>query len=280
VDRSGDLGEVRTSESQGCSERGTAKLLESWDPMFANTIDPTRPQRMDAIVAILGESLQEPFTVLDLGSGPGTLVARILQRFQGATVVALDTDPVLLRVGREALHHFEARASWVLADLREPDWPSALPFPRFDAVISSLALHWLEKDEIRRTYRGAREVLRPHGVMINADYLPRTQDGSSGDHGRGHDGTSPVGVRTADGLQAFKSEWATWWGLVRADRSMGAALRERSVRMPGSIPPRRTTGPDRSAPLAFHARAMRAAGLRDVGVRWEDGDFRALVGRR
>ena len=40
--------------------------------------------------------------MLDLGCGPGSLAVRLLDRMPAARVVAIDTDPLLLALGRAA----------------------------------------------------------------------------------------------------------------------------------------------------------------------------------
>jgi len=131
-----DPTEVRTPASHLCET-----LFEQWDPMFFETVDPTRRQRMDGILQVLTTRLRGPIRVVELGSGPGTLTARVLESFPKSRVVAVDTDPVLLRVGARALHRFRQRTTWVLADLRKSGWTGGLPLHRFDAAVSSLALH-------------------------------------------------------------------------------------------------------------------------------------------
>lgn len=200
----------------------------------------------------------------------------MLGSFPKSRVVAVDTDPVLLRVGAEALHRFRRRTAWVLADLRKKSWSSELPVRRFDAAVSSLALHWLEEGEVRALYRDLRPLLRPGGLVINGDYLPSSQL-------KGH-------VRTAErhrdtekgraGLPAFKTEWGRWWGAVEHEPSLRDVLRERQVRMPGIIPPRRTTGPRNPVSLEAYERALRDAGFREITVSWQDRGFRVLVGVR
>ncbi len=247
--------------------------------MFADTVDPTHYRRMDAVVRILSEHLHERCTTLELGSGPGTLASRVILRFPRARVVALDTDPVLLQIGREALRDSRARSSWVLADLREPNWRAAHPVPRFDAVISSLAMHWLEEDDIQGVHRAAYALLRSSGLLTNADFLPRVLARSGDESDGAGDRTDRPGGRTSTGVRAFKQEWTRRWGAVRADPTMRPALRDRSLRMPGSISPRGTADPKRPVSLEFHIHALKAAGFRRIEVRWEDGNFRAVVGR-
>ena len=43
-----------------------------------------------------------PARVLDLACGPGSITRRVLNRFPAAEVVAVDTDPLLLDLARDA----------------------------------------------------------------------------------------------------------------------------------------------------------------------------------
>lgn len=256
------------------------RLLNRWDPMFSETVDPTRARRMDGILRVLRDYVRGPFRVLDLGSGPGPLTARILRRFPESRVVALDTDPVLLRVGEMALHRFRGRVTWVLADLREKGWPSQLPVHRFDAAVSSLALHWLEENEIRAIYRELRRLLRPGGLLVNGDFLPTSQPKVPPKDERVTTDRRRGPQRGGGGRRAFKPEWEKWWGALAEDASMRDVLKERHLRMPGKIPPRRTTGPKTPASLQAHERALEDAGFHESVVTWQDGGFRVLVGIR
>jgi SAM-dependent methyltransferase len=143
-------------------------LVQKWDSMFLTTVDPTRLRRMEAILGALGGRLQAPFRVFDLGTGPGPLADRLLQRFKGSRLVGVDSDPVLLRVSELAMSRYGKRVTWVLADLRSDEWASE----SFDAAVSSLTLHWLEEAEIRRLYRALGRLLRPGGIVVNGDFVP------------------------------------------------------------------------------------------------------------
>ena len=251
-------------------------LYQRWDPMFFETVDPTRVRRMDEILRVLKNRYRGPIKAIDLGSGPGTLTERVLRRFPKSHVVAVDTDPVLLRVGAESLQRFSRRTAWVLADLRKRGWPSELPIHRFDAAVSSLALHWLEEKEVRALYRDLRALLRPGGMLVNGDFLPSSSRKSPGRTTERHRNAE----RGRANQRAFRSEWEEWWGVVGREPSMRPALKERQARMPGRIPPRRTTGPKIPVSLEAHERALRDAGFRETAVSWEDGGFHVLVGVR
>ncbi len=231
---------------------------------------------LEALSAHLGG----PFWVLELGSGPGSLTLRMLRRFPRCTVVAVDTDPVLLQVGGLALSRFRGRVSWVLADIRARHWFSTLPVNRFDVVVSSLTLHWLEADEIRRLYRNLGRLLRAGGLLVNGDILPAV----GAPKRIGGRTTTSEGHRTTEGretdLQSFKVSWAKWWRVVEREPSMQSSLRERHVRLPGGMPPRRATGPKIPVSLEHHEKLLRDAGFVDTRVVWREDGFRVLVGAR
>ncbi len=112
------------------------------------------------------------FTALDLGSGPGSLSARLLRRFPRGRSVAVDYDPVSLRVGQGALGSSGGRLQWVDARLGHPGWTERLPRRRYDAALSTTALHWLTAPALGRLYRDLHGLLRPGGVLLNGDHLP------------------------------------------------------------------------------------------------------------
>lgn len=248
--------------------------------MFSATVDPTRSRRTAAVLASLSGRFSGSFRLLELGSGPGPLTERILGRWPQARVVALDNDPVLLRVGETALRRFRERSRWVLADMRDPTWPSALPFRRFDAVVSSLTLHWLEKREIRAVYQAVHTLLRPGGVFADGDFIP--------DPRAERPSTVPARAKVSPrrseadstGVGAFKVRWADWWGALANDPSMQTVLQDRRIRLPGPFPPRRTSGPKIPVPLESRVKALRDAGFESPTVAWQERDFRVLVAVR
>jgi SAM-dependent methyltransferase len=266
--------------TQRAATRLCESLFEKWDPMFFETVDPIRVQRVNEILKALNARFRGPIRVLDLGSGPGTLSARVLDKLPTSHVVAVDTDPVLLRVGEVALRRFGKRYKWVLADLRETNWSSELPVHRFDAAISSLVLHWFEEDEISQVYREVRRLLRPEGLLLNGDFLPSSRSESRHDAGKKKGEARRMRVAQRAALRTFKSEWKRWWGALRREPTMAAVFRERRLRNLGPIPPRRISGPRIPVSLEAHERALRKAGFRKSTVTWLDQGFRVLIGVR
>ena len=84
-------------------------------------------------------------------------------------MVALDNDPVLMLLGRRAYGDRAGRLTWVQADLRSPGWTDVVsPLGPFDAVVSTTALHWLERDTLGAAYAGAASLLVPRASSPTA----------------------------------------------------------------------------------------------------------------
>ncbi len=248
--------------------------------MFSETVDRTRRRRVEAILEAMSAAVGEPARVIDLASGPGPVTARVLRRFPGCHVVAVDTDPVLVQVGQIALRRYRPRVEWVLADLRKEAWAANLERNSFDAVVSSLALHWFYRTEIRAILRTARVLLRSGGVLLNGDFLPARRP-VAGPAGSSHvPRPSGAGSSSARNVTDFKRRWTDWWSVVVATPALAAALRERELRLPGPLPPRRTSGPKTPATLEWHEQVLRSVGFRRVVVSWQDRDFHVLAALR
>jgi len=103
-----------------------------WDPAHYLRFGDERSR---PFVDLLARVPGTPRTVLDLGVGPGHLVAAIHARWPDAVVTGVDSSPAMVERAR-AEHGDEAE--FVLADLRE-HVPGAVP----DLVVSNAALQWV-----------------------------------------------------------------------------------------------------------------------------------------
>src|SRR5690242_20342034 len=104
--------------------------------------------------------------VLDLGTGDGRLLALLRRERPYLRGVGLDVSDVMLAAARarfEGDEHIE---------LVEHDMVNPLPkVGRFDAVVSSMAIHHLEHDRKRELYAEVFEVLEPGGVFANFEHV-------------------------------------------------------------------------------------------------------------
>ena len=105
--------DVDTAVAQGWIDR--------WDVQQTSYL-PDREDRFAALIDAVeaGTGRADPL-VLDLGCGPGSLAVRLLDRIPDATVVAIDTDPLLLALGR-ATYGGRAGLRFADLDLRSAGW--------------------------------------------------------------------------------------------------------------------------------------------------------------
>jgi SAM-dependent methyltransferase len=104
--------------------------------------------------------------VLDLGTGDGRLLALVRRFAPGAACVGLDVSPVMLAAAQERFAGDE-RVELVAHDLAAP-----LPdLGRFDAVVSSMAIHHLEHPRKRALAHEVLTRLAPGGLFANFEHV-------------------------------------------------------------------------------------------------------------
>ncbi len=104
--------------------------------------------------------------VLDLGTGDGRLLALLQADRPEMLGVGVDFSELMLGAARERFAG-EGRIEMVEHDLAEP-LPS---LGRFDAVVSSFAIHHLEHERKRSLYGEAFDLLEPGGVFANFEHV-------------------------------------------------------------------------------------------------------------
>ncbi|OLT47830.1 hypothetical protein BJF85_14430 [Saccharomonospora sp. CUA-673] len=200
--------------------------------------------------------------VVDLGCGPGSLSARLLSAIPGAAVVGIDSDPVLLGLGR-ARH---PEVTFVDADLAGDEWAGAIPSV-VDAAVSTTALHWMDPGDLERLYRTLAEHIRPGGVFVNGDNLAAHSP-------RMHELATRVRDRRAERVGVTGNEdWHAWWTAVETDPALRDLVAERA---------RRTLEhhDDNGVTVDEHRKLLHAAGFSDTAVVWAHGDDTVLVAVR
>lgn len=104
--------------------------------------------------------------VLDLGTGDGRLLALLQAGRPEMLGCGLDFSEIMLGAARERFAGDE-RVELVTHDLAEP-LPS---LGRFDAVVSSMAIHHLEHERKRSLYREVFDLLEPGGIFANFEHV-------------------------------------------------------------------------------------------------------------
>jgi SAM-dependent methyltransferase len=239
-----------------------------WDRQQEHYL-PDREERFAVIadlVVLTADRLRQPNpAVLDIGCGPGSLSARIRQRLRQARFVGVDSDPLLLSLAAANYPWLE----WVDQDLRAPDWKAALPVQRFDAVVSTTALHWMDHDELGKLYVDLAGLLRPGGLFINCDHLPTNQDSATLT-------SLSKGIESVRNLRTGvinREDWSSWWDAANTAPELAALVAERQRRGLSHVH-------DGNVGLTEQADLLRAAGFAEVGSVWQFGADHILVGVR
>ena len=245
------------------SEPNWKDLLKSWEGMQEYYL-PDREIRFNAMMDVLRGTLPSRFTVLDLGCGPGSLSARVLKRFPRARVVAVDFDPVVLTIARNALRSYNDRICWLEADLSKNDFGAQLAsLGLIDAAISTTALHWLYPGQLLALYRNLGRCVRPGGIFANGDNMPWAN--TSAFH------RLSIRVRRLRSKSQKLDLWSKWWRALQKDPYFHELFRIRKSRFPYIHSPAKTP------PLDFHLRALRKSGFQLADVVWQDLENRILL---
>jgi SAM-dependent methyltransferase len=132
---------------------------------------PSRSQIRDHIARIVA-TLPQRARVLELGSGPGFLAHRVLDRCPSIeSYTLLDFSEHMLGLSRECLVAFPA-ATFVLASFKSEDWIRHVGGP-FDCVLAMQSVHELRhKRHAKRLYEQVYEVLSVRGIFAICDHLP------------------------------------------------------------------------------------------------------------
>jgi SAM-dependent methyltransferase len=267
------VGDTKEAGVPDLDQKAAQGWIDRWDVQQQGHL-PDREDRFATLIDAVQEAAgrTDPL-VLDLGCGPGSLSVRLLDRIPGATVVAVDADPLLLELGRAAYGQ-RAGLRFAESDLRTPGWAAALGLDRpADAAVSTTALHWLPGPALRAMYAELATVLRPGGLLLD------------GDHFKGDESAAPVIARLSEALiereeqrrfpQGHPETWTGWWEAVAADPVLARLTARRShlgleSEHHGSA----------SGWLETHVDALRSAGFSEVGTLWQRGNNRILCAVR
>jgi tRNA (cmo5U34)-methyltransferase len=124
------------------------------------------PHRVEGEATLLELIPENPHRILDLGSGAGRLLALVKDARPSAKFVALDFSATML----DELHRlFDADSA---VQIVAHDFDRPLPdLGRFDAVISSFAIHHVHHERKRALYAEAFHALNLGGIFANLEHV-------------------------------------------------------------------------------------------------------------
>jgi len=131
---------------------------------------PNRSKMIQVMLGFLSESVEDEFTVLELGAGTGYFTAHLLGAFPGAHVIGIDGAARMVEIARARLGPLADRVEFVVADFRRTASLTIEP-GTVRAAVSSYALHHLSAEEKTSVLREVSGILEPGGWFLNADLV-------------------------------------------------------------------------------------------------------------
>lgn len=220
-----------------------------------DVMHPNRAKMVDVVLEFLPLPSDAAFTVLELGIGTGFFAKRLLEAYPAARVIGIDGAESMVEMAASRLGPMAERVDFRVGDFRELD-----RLVRTDempaAVLSSYALHHLDREEKLQVIRGSVCYLQPGGWFLNADLL---------------DADSPV-IETR--IQQLRIE-----GIIRRAASGDDRFADERVtrRFLDDIEAREG---DQPLTLWAELEVLRQAGLDDACVLWLEYREAVTAGRR
>lgn len=125
----------------------------------------------DLVLKLFERRGRELRAFLDVGAGDGAMTQLMRSAAPGAEAVLVDfSEPMLARAEQRL---GPPGSGWlaVRADLATPAWRSALPERRYDAAVSSYAIHHLPSERKRELFAELLDVLEPGAMFVNMDVV-------------------------------------------------------------------------------------------------------------
>ena len=126
------------------------------------------PHKKELVTMLLEEIPSNVNHVLDLGTGDGRLLWLVLQKNPMARGVALDFSDHMLKRARK---RFDNNS---LVEVVKHDLNNHLPknqWPKFDLIISGLAIHHLIHPRKKQLYTEIFDLLTHKGVFLNMEHV-------------------------------------------------------------------------------------------------------------
>jgi len=124
----------------------------------------------DAAVRLVRDIGRTPTSIVDLGCGAGIVGDAMLNEWPNASLIAVDFSPPMLDRARERFAD-RPNVTVVEGDLAERGLMSRLIAEPVDVVISSFAIHHLQRPDQQALYAEVCDVLAPGGVFVNIEHV-------------------------------------------------------------------------------------------------------------
>jgi len=156
-------------DSSSVQAYGTSTRVAAYDADM-DLMHPNRQKMVEVMTAVLAAPMAAPRLVIDLGTGAGFLLDRLLRRFPDCRAVAIDGSQQMVAAAKSRLGTLAERVEFVVGDFRQPE-ALGRGIASADAVVSAFALHHLNLQEKARLIGHCRTLLKEDGWFLNADLV-------------------------------------------------------------------------------------------------------------
>jgi tRNA (cmo5U34)-methyltransferase len=140
-------------------DRNIVKIIPYYDQMVSALTDSVNFDNDSAI------------RIIDLGCGTGTVAKKISEKFPNSKIICLDIASNMIDIAKHKLSGHK-NAEFITGDFSRIDYND-----KFDVVVSSLALHHIENDILKKEfYYKIYNSLTDSGIFINADVVLASTD--------------------------------------------------------------------------------------------------------
>jgi trans-aconitate methyltransferase len=157
---------VTEPEKKGTAIWKDAEFARRWAATDGMADMLELPRQLTA--ALVAHDRPETRLVIDVGSGPGAYLEAFLEELPECAGVWLDASEAMLEQARKRLARFGDRVDFRLGDMAHLE-AAELPTGA-DALVSSRALHHLDKGGLIGFYQAAAGHLAPGGWLANLDH--------------------------------------------------------------------------------------------------------------
>ncbi len=148
------------------SEAYSREWMERWAQR------PSREDQFTAAVSLLPFAPDEPFLLMDVGSGYGAFAAFVLERFPKARAILADYSQPMLDMAPQQHPAVADRMECELVDLSGPNCLQRFRGRGVNVAVSAIAIHNLRQpDLIKGVYSEVAAMLTSPGYFINLDYV-------------------------------------------------------------------------------------------------------------
>ena len=152
-------------------EFNSDKRAGTYDEMI-NLYALRREERLRVLQALLPQTSNTDYRILELGAGTGIITELLLERFPHASVVAVDGAEKMLRKAqsKKLIAENAHRTECMLADFSSSSWVSHIT-GQFNLVVTVDALHHLTHDRKRELYQEIYDAIVQGGQFFISDHI-------------------------------------------------------------------------------------------------------------